>query len=269
MAEEILKAVRLHGQMLPADARPVGEVSGASLTHRQHAAVEATLREIAKRIGVQDPSASRRHVKAFTVEALKHASSPFRRWAVEILKDRLGFVASEQGTSSAVRRLRQEIFRGVKVLAPTALASCFGDGELEGVDLYGVDFSAADLRNVSFRDAFLVEADFGGACLDGADLTGSYLRNANFVSASLANAKLTDADWFNAVGFTESQFAAACRETVADCPGSLEAMRAYLRTKYGFPLETWDTRLQAQLHDAWRHYLGESGLCALVASWRR
>jgi hypothetical protein len=244
VAEEILRAVRRR-------PKRAGKASADSLIEDD----VARLRELA--IGVRDPSASRRHLRVFTQEALKHNSPELRRQAIDILKDRLGFVASEEGAPAAVRRLRQDILRSLKALAPAAFGSFFADGEFEGMDLYGVDFSGGDMQRVSFRDAFLVEADFTGACLDRADFTGSYLRNANFAGASLIDANLTDADWFNAVGLTSSQLFAARSETIAACPAGVAAMEAFLRNKYGFPLETWDPRIQAQLRDTWQHYLAK------------
>lgn len=227
--------------------------------------VEARLEQVASLISVHDPASSRRHLHTLKSEALAQSSNAVLERAVTFLRDRLEFVATEEGAPMAVRRLRQEIFESIKALAPEPLGSYFGHGELEGMDLYGFDFSGVDLRNVSLRDAFLVEADFAEANLDHADFTRSYVRNAKFSRAYMAGADLTDTDWFNALGLTEEQLAAAQPATVTACPGNLEALQEYLRDRYGYPMETWAPRLQNQLRSAWREYLAPGGLCAFAA----
>jgi hypothetical protein len=227
--------------------------------------VEARLEQIASLVSMKDPAGSRRHLHTFKFEALAQSSDEVLDRAVTLLMGRLEFVATQEGAPMAVRLLRQEIFESIKALAPKPLGSYFERGELEGMDLYGFDFSGADLRNVSLRHAFLVEANFAEANLDQADFTRCYMRNGNFSRASLAGANLTDADWFNARGLAEEQLAEARRDTVAACPGNVEAIEEYLRSKYGFPMESWEPRLQEQLRSTWRQYLAPGGLCAFAA----
>lgn len=231
---------------------------------RRPTPIGTRLHELASLISVHDPAGSRRRLREFKAVALCSASDDARLQAVDILKSRLGFVAAEESAPMAVRRMRQEIFEGIKALAPAALGACLADGELEGIDLYGFDFSGADLHNVSFRGAFLVEADFLEAKLDEANLTRCYVRNARFSRASLAGTNLTDVDWFNAVGLTAEQLAAARRDTVQACPRDEGMIEAYLRSKYGFPMESWEPRLQEQLRSAWREYLAPGGLCSVI-----
>jgi TIR domain-containing protein/pentapeptide repeat protein len=229
--------------------------------------IESRLQQLASAISVHDPASSRRYLQEFRSLALSQSADALRDHAVNVLKGRLGFVATEEGAPAAVRLLRQEIFGGIKVLAKS-LGSCFASGELEGMDLYGFDFSGTDMRNVSFRGGFLVEANFMEANLDQADLSGCCVRNAKFSGTSLAGANFTAADWFNALGLTEKQLAAASPHTVMACPGSVKGMKAFLKSKYGFPMETWAPQLQDHLRGAWQEYLGDGGLCSAVARWK-
>ena len=107
------------------------------------------------------------------------------------------------------------------------------------------------------------------ARLDEANLTRCYVRNARFSHASLAGTNLTDVDWFNALGLTAEQLGAARRDTVQACPRDQQGIEAYLRSKYGFPMDSWEPRLQEELRSTWREYLAPAGLSSVVAGWDR
>lgn len=225
----------------------------------------ARLHDLASLITVHDPAGSRRRLQEFRSLAVAQGSDSLLEDAVEVLKRRLGFVAAEEGAPAAVRRLRREIFEGIKSLAPAALGSYFPQGELEGMDLYAFDFSGADLRNVSFRGAFLVKANLTEANLDHADLSHCWMRNANFSGAILTGATLAEADWFNALHFTRQQLESADRGSLMQCPGSVNGMQAHIAAKYGFPMESWEQSIQEELRSTWRGYLAPGGLCSKIA----
>ena len=166
--------------------------------------------------------------------------------------------------SMAVREFRKFILEVLMQAADGRLSSCFANGQLEHLDLYGMDFSGAHLVEISFRGAFLVGASFGRSDLTKASFAGAWIRNANFERATLSDADLTDADWFNAVGLTEAQLRSARHDTLLQCPDSDRMLHRYLQARYGFPFESWPRRHQRELEAAWRGYLRPGGLRDLL-----
>jgi len=164
----------------------------------------------------------------------------------------------------AVREFRKFILEVLMQAADGRLSSCFANGQLEHLDLYGMDFSGAHLVEISFRGAFLVGASFGRSDLTKASFAGAWIRNANFERATLSDADLTDADWFNAVGLTEAQLRSARHDTLLQCPDSDRMLHRYLQARYGFPFESWPRRHQRELEAAWRGYLRPGGLRDLL-----
>jgi serine/threonine protein kinase len=177
--------------------------------------------------------------------------------------------AASNGVPPTVRQVRRMTLDVLKLATQGELGSCFGDGELEGLDLFGMDFSTAQLTRVSFKGCFLVAADFEGACLRGASFKGAWIRNVDFTNADLAEADLTDADWFNTAGLTESQLASVRKGTLLECPPDVEALHRRLGVRYGYAFDSFDTDIQAQLLDTWNEYLLPGGLRDIVAARRR
>ena len=173
------------------------------------------------------------------------------------------------GLPTSVREVRRLALDVIKLFAQGKLGRCFKDGALECLDLYGMNFASEELSGISFRNCFLVEADFRGSQLAHASFAGAYLRNVNFAEADLSGADLTDADWFNALGLTESQLRLVQRDTLINCPPDLQAMHRFLKSRYGFPFESWSRQVQEQLQAAWNEHLRPGGLRHIVADWRR
>ena len=144
----------------------------------------------------------------------------------------------------------------------------FGDGELETLDLYAMDFSEAQASGVSFNTCFLPYANFRNANLTESSFQGSWVRNAHFSDADLTGADLSNMDWFNAVGFSEQQLSSALQETVLECPRSLKDLLRFLEIRYRFPFDSWQVHVQQELRSTWNEYLRPGGLCDLVAAWR-
>src|SRR5439155_24456559 len=59
-----------------------------------------------------------------------------------------------------VRLLRHVILEAMKTALQRKLGEYFKAGELEHLDLFGMDFSGAALEGLSFKGCFLVEASF-------------------------------------------------------------------------------------------------------------
>ena len=165
-----------------------------------------------------------------------------------------------QPVPGQVRGLRIMALELLKVAAQGNLSPHFKDHALEYLDLYGMNFESLRLNGISFKGCFLLEADFRHSTLIEASFAGASLRNVNFAEANLSDADLTDADWFNALGFTESQLKAVRQETLMACPADVDAMHCYLENHYVVPFSAWPTRIQEQLETAWSEYLRPQGL---------
>jgi hypothetical protein len=157
----------------------------------------------------------------------------------------------------------------MKLGKPGDLKACFEDGDLEHLDLYGMDFTSQELSSLSFRGSFLVEADLGWSNLAHTSFAGAYIRNANFTHADLSGVDFTDADWFNALGLTQDQLAHVRKNTLMNCPATVAEMHAYLEKHYGFPFESWSGRVRNQLTTTWSEYLKPGGLREFVAAQLR
>jgi hypothetical protein len=144
----------------------------------------------------------------------------------------------------------------------------FGEGDLETLDLYAMDFSEAQASGVSFNTCFLPYANFRNANLRGSTFQGTWVRNACFTDADLTDADLSNMDWFNAVGFSEQQLSSALRDTVLECPRNLEELLRFLEIRYRFPFDSWQVPVQQELRKTWNDYLRAGGLRDLVAAWR-
>ncbi len=158
-----------------------------------------------------------------------------------------------------VRELRRATLQIMKTAVGVTLGSLFQNRELEHLDLFGMDFTGSDLHDVSFKGCFLVEANFRKCNIAQASFRGAYIRNVDFTDADLNGADLTDADWFNAIGIRFEQLRLVA-PTLLDCPPNVPAMRRYLKNRYGFPFESWETRAQEELKATWAAYLRSGGL---------
>jgi serine/threonine protein kinase len=148
------------------------------------------------------------------------------------------------------------------------LSPWFRNGQLENLDLYGMDFSGTRLEKVSFRGAFLAGASFARSNLADASFSGAWIRNVNFADARLLGADFSEADWFNALGLTEAQLRSARTDTFADCPRDFKMMHLYASARYGFPFASWLSRHQRELEAAWRQYLRPDGLATVIKGLR-
>ena len=101
-----------------------------------------------------------------------------------------------------------------------------------------------------------------------ASFAGAWIRNVNFAEARLSDVDFTDADWFNALGLTEGQMVSVRRQTIMECPPTLQELHHRLEARYGFRFESWTGQVQEQLKSAWDTYLRPQGLRDAVALWR-
>ena len=231
--------------------------------------LQTTILSFAKNLSYINLIELRRSLKSLKKIALTSSSIDVRDVAVFHIKK--FFCTSnlyEKPVPDAIREVRTEIMNCLITIAPRALTSYFQGGELDSLDLYGVDFSSTNLTDVSFRYAFLVGANFKNALLEGASFSGCDLRNTDFTDAILTNAIFNGSDWFNASGLTEKQLKSAKQETFLQCPKNKIALHNYLRKKYIFPFKSWEKHLQDQLINAWDGYLEEGGVCDVVSSWK-
>jgi uncharacterized protein YjbI with pentapeptide repeats len=167
-----------------------------------------------------------------------------------------------------VRSLRKSVMDVIRTAARGELFRYFARGELEGIDLYGMDFASEDLNHMSFANCFLVEGNFDDANLVAASFSAARIRNANFRSAKLSGVDFTEADWFNASGLSESSLEQARRETLTRCPADLDGMYSELKRWYALQFFEWSTQVQRQLLVTWREYLKPGGLREVVENWR-
>jgi serine/threonine protein kinase len=165
-----------------------------------------------------------------------------------------------------VRELRKAALEVLIQAAQGDPVPHFKNGALDHLDLYEMDFTEAQLAGVSFHSCFLVGANFTRCDLQNASFAGAWIRNAHFDAANLANVNLTDADWFNAIGVTETQLRSARQETLLMCPANVPAMHRYLEARYAFPFQSWPSRHQQELQEAWRKILRPRGLRDILAS---
>jgi hypothetical protein len=199
-------------------------------------------------------------------------SSPEARRAVVVSLREMILTLPDPGGNGVcwpVRELRKSVLSLLKDATDSHLCQCFKETDLEGLDLYGMDFAGADLTGLSFRRSFLVESVFRESLLAQASFRSAFLRNVNFENAHLTGVDFTDADWFNASGLTEQQLAAARRETLRACPENADQMHKHLSARYGFPFESWSGAVRKQLQTTWAEYLRPGGLAQTVARWRQ
>ncbi len=194
-----------------------------------------------------------------------------RRAVISAMRDLIVTTPDTDGNvlPRSVREVRKLALELMKFSKPGDLKACFEDGDLEHLDLYGMDFTSQELSGMSFRGSFLVEADLGRSNLAHTSFAGAYIRNAIFTNADLSGVDLTDADWFNALGLTQAQFARVRHDTVMDCPATVAEMHQYLEKHYALPFESWSGRVRDQLTATWNEYLKPGGLRDFVAAQRR
>jgi len=229
------------------------------------------LRSELQRIGYQSLAESRRAFVAVTRHLQKTRSTVIRQTVMSAMRDLIvsnpetdGSIVT--GSSRETRKLALEL---IKLSKPGDLKDCFEEGDLQHLDLYGMDFAGQQLAGLNFRGSFLVEADFRESNLARACFAGACIRNVNFTKADLSEADFTDADWFNALGLTQDQLARARQDALADCPTTDAEMHAYLEKHYVLPFESWSGRVRHQLTATWNEYLKPGGLRDFVAAQRR
>jgi len=252
------------GSARPASNRPAGAGHTPSTEVRQ-------IRAITRRIRYKNITQSRLALTELARLIDEGASPAMREAAVSDLKD-LILTLDDYGGSGVpgpVREVRKLVLELMKAAAQYHLDRYFQDRELELLDLYGMNFASCQLTGLSFRECFLVEASFQGSNLTGASFTGAWIRNANLAEADLSDADFTSADWFNALGLTEGQMVSVRRDTIMECPPTVQEMHRRLEARYGFRFESWTGQVQEELKSAWDTYLRPQGLRDAVAGWRR
>jgi uncharacterized protein YjbI with pentapeptide repeats len=223
--------------------------------------------------GIRAPAAfqSRKALRQLKEFVLSCHSAVAQEAGINLLKQLLCEPDTPPAGGSAAhdRSVRREILSSIRAFAVQPLRSYFADGELEGLDLYAMDFEGADLANVSFANAFLVESTFSGANLEDASLKNCCIRNVKFAGSTLRNADLTEADWFNATGLTAAQLASVKPGTLLPCPADVQGLMDYLPGKYVYAFENWPSPIQQELRQAWSRYLGDEALAGLRRSSAR
>jgi serine/threonine protein kinase len=173
------------------------------------------------------------------------------------------------GVPGTVRRVRRAVMEALKHFASGNLGPLFAQGELEELDLFGMNLNGCYCQTTSFLRCFLAESTFRGCRLVDSSFAGAFIRNVDFTDADITGVDFTDADWFNTVGLTEPQLAAAKRHTLRACPRDITALHRYLDDHYAYRFSSWPSAVQDQLKEAWGEYLKPGGLRELVAAWHR
>lgn len=230
----------------------------------------AKVSSLAQKISYKNLSQSRRALNELKNYVVTSKSESLREAAISVVKDFLA-LGDFDGTivPRPVREIRRLALDTIRALAQKDLGAYFQEGELDYLDLYGMDFARQQLAGVTFRYCFLVESSFEGAVLDGSSFLGAYIRNVKFAGASLRITDLTDADWFNAQGLKPEQLREARLETLLACPPDVEGMHRYLRSHYAVTFERWSEHVQKQLTESWAEYLNDGGLRYAVSSWKQ
>jgi serine/threonine protein kinase len=172
------------------------------------------------------------------------------------------------GVPGTVRKVRRAAMDVLKQATSGGLAPLFAEGELEELDLYAMNLNGCHLDGTSFVRCFLAESTFRGSRLAESSFASAFIRNVDFTDADVTRVDFTDADWFNAIGLTEPQLAAANPGTLRACPPDIAALHRYLDDHYGYRFSSWSTDVQTQLKRAWNEYLKPSGLRDVVERWR-
>jgi serine/threonine protein kinase len=249
------------------------QCSGVNAMERVSKAPESQAQQrIRKIVGrIKYKSVARSGQALRELERILRASpdTPVRESITQALRELILTVEPDNnGAPPSVRKVRKLALAVLKMSAEGNLRRLFGEGQLETLDLYAMDFSEAQASGVSFKTCFLPYANFRSANLKDCSFQGSWVRNAHFTDADLTGADLSNMDWFNAVGFSEQQLLSAMQNTVLECPRNLEEMLRFLEIRYRFPFESWGVSVQRELRRTWNEYLRPAGLRDLVASWR-
>jgi hypothetical protein len=223
------------------------------------------VQSLADGLSYAEPVQSHKNVRALQnhVLALKHGD-PLRE---EVVGRLINFLLGEAPITSPTRGLRQEVMRAIKSLVSRELGFYFRDGELDGHDLWAMDFSNADLRSVSFRQAFLIESDFANATLRGADFSQACIRNVKFHKVDVTGANFAEADWFNAQGWTTEQLRQVAGPLLP-CPKSEAEFQRFLKQRYDIPFASWSERVKQELRSTWAEYMRPGGLRWAAPQWR-
>jgi hypothetical protein len=175
---------------------------------------------------------------------------------------------------TASRAIRKTLFEAILKIRNNDVRNEFSHGELEDMDLVGLDAENADLRGLDFKGAFLVGADFTGANLAQVNFTSCLLRNVIFEGANLRGTVFNDADWFNTRGLTVSQMNEVDTTGLRKCPKakngsySKQAFVRFADSTYALSFTDWTTDEQQQTSQSWADYMKSQGVCDAVASRR-
>ena len=259
--EEVLSSLK---------ACPVGRIVIERVPKTTESPTQQQIRKIIRRIEYRSVTRSRQALKELRRILLASPDSGVRDLVTSALRDIILTVEPDNnGAPPSVRKVRRLTFDVLKLSADGNLSPLFNEGELETLDLYAMDFSAAQAAGVSFNACVLFYANFQNADLTGSSFQGSWIRNACFTGANLTGADLSNTDWFNAVGFSEEQLASALPGTVQECPGDFAGLHRYLDIHYRFPFDSWQVHVQEQIIRTWNEYLRPGGIRDVVAGWRR
>jgi hypothetical protein len=223
------------------------------------------------RIGLENIPRSRRALTDLAHAVQGNISQDTREAVMNALSEFLHMNADRDGNviSPSIRDLRKMALDLISSMTQGRLSMCFRDRDLSDLDLYDMNFARNQLSGFRFKHCFLVEVDFSGSDLTQSVFLGAHVRNANFAGANLSGVDWTGADWFNALGFTQTQLESVRRESLLECPATVQAMFRYLANHYVLPFESWSATVQQQLQAAWLEYLRPGGLREITAGWQR
>lgn len=227
----------------------------------------------------QVESSTRRLAEAAALESAQTALNDLQRvvasakdpavenLAVQRLRNIL-LDTSAHGADS--RQIRLLALTGIQTLRRNDVTRDFAGDELNNADLRGAKLSGIILRGVRLGGARLAGALLDGADLSGADLSAAYIAHASVRGAKFSGADFTELDWFNAVGFTDSQLSSVDLVTLERCPTdgaggySVEAFQRRFDDEYTGGYQALSKTLQDWLSTVWGRYRAPAGMCDVV-----